>query len=320
MRKPLRDPLNTNFIMVPIEFYDEWLKQIDPAACVILNVIIRKTLGFKKREDWISISQFMKIANLSKNTVIKSLRTLVDNEMIFRRSEGGRGEEKIYYKLNIEESRKTDNYCRICKITLDDNKGMIFHMHHIITVKEGGKNLPNNLILVCLKCHKDIHKGLYTKEQLYKLLEPVQELNEGLENEHVQILTEPSSKTEPTIYNNTIDKEKKDILPEYLNLALHLKELILRNNPEATIKDSQVKNWAIEAKLMVEKEKKTIERIKEVMEWSQNSPFWRTNVLSMGKLREKWNTLTIQMKSGPQSLLNRERGLKYVVRKKPSNV
>jgi len=102
MRKPLSRPSN-NFVAVPNEYFNGWLKEVSPSETVLLNFILRKTIGFRKQEDWISISQFIKGTGLSKGTIISGLKNLVKKEMIFKRVEGNPGEEKIYYKLNIEQ-------------------------------------------------------------------------------------------------------------------------------------------------------------------------------------------------------------------------
>jgi len=109
--------------------------------------------------------------------------------------------------------------------------------------------------------------------------------------------------------------------PEFLDLATLLKNEIQKNDPGARITEAQVKKWANEVRLMVERDKRTIAEVREVLLWSQNNQFWKQNILSMGTLRDKFTRLKIQSKPGNRtSTINRERGLSYVVSKKPSNV
>ena len=48
---------------------------------------------------------------------------------------------------------------------------------------------------------------------------------------------------------------------------------------------------------MVERDNRTLEEIEFVITKSQNDPFWKENILSMGKLREKFDQLWIKFKN-----------------------
>jgi len=106
------------------------------------------------------------------------------------------------------------------------------------------------------------------------------------------------------------DKLSKDKLREYkaqenpnqdsgdINLSHLLRDLILENNPTAKITDSQLNEWTNNVRLMREQDNHTIEEIDSLLQWSQKNNFWQSNILSMGKFREKWNTLWMQRKKG----------------------
>jgi len=59
----------------------------------ILYCIIRKTYGFQKKNDWISLTQFESATGLSRPTVVKSLKNLVSRNMIMK-------SDKCYYSFN----------------------------------------------------------------------------------------------------------------------------------------------------------------------------------------------------------------------------
>ncbi|MBE9572954.1 MAG: hypothetical protein IMF11_20205 [Proteobacteria bacterium] len=91
-----------------------------------------------------------------------------------------------------------------------------------------------------------------------------------------------------------IPKEKdKTLSPDFLQRAEKLKTLILQNNLSAKVRDSK---WENIVRLMVERDKRTLEQIDAVIEWSQGHEFEKTVVLSMGKLRERFDSLTMKMK------------------------
>jgi len=78
-------------------------------------------------------------------------------------------------------------------------------------------------------------------------------------------------------------------------VAEKLKESMLQNNPKAKIPE-KLDEWANTVRLMVKIDKRTLDEIIEVMDWSQKDSFWKTNILSMGKLRKQFDQLTMKMK------------------------
>ena len=79
-----------------------------------------------------------------------------------------------------------------------------------------------------------------------------------------------------------------------LRLAELLKARILENNPGAKITSGQVEEWARVADLMLRRDGRTETEIRNLIEWSQQNDFWKSNVLSMGKLREKFDQLVMK--------------------------
>lgn len=77
--------------------------------------------------------------------------------------------------------------------------------------------------------------------------------------------------------------------------ALHLYNLILKHTP--TCKAPNLQNWAKHVDLMFRVDKRTPVHLRQVMDWCQMNHFWRGNILSTAKLREKYDTLTSQMNS-----------------------
>src|SRR5437588_2505941 len=79
-----------NYTMVPDELFDEHLAFLSGAELKVLLYIIRRTFGFKKDSDSISLSQMLTGirtrdgraldhgVGLSKPTLLQALRSLVD--------------------------------------------------------------------------------------------------------------------------------------------------------------------------------------------------------------------------------------------------
>lgn len=84
--------------------------------------------------------------------------------------------------------------------------------------------------------------------------------------------------------------------PEASRLVEKLKAEIQRNKPDFRVTPAQEHNWAVTAQRMLEIDQRKLEDVLTVIEWAQHDDFWRPNVLSMGKLREKFDQLQMKMK------------------------
>ncbi len=97
-----------------------------------------------------------------------------------------------------------------------------------------------------------------------------------------------------------IDKEKDiETIKKYSSesvpfiLAQKLKEYILSNNPNAKVPED-LQKWSKDIDLMIQRDKRTPDQIQQVIEFSQKDSFWKANILSAGKLRDKFDTLWLQ--------------------------
>lgn len=104
-----------NYTMVPDELFDELLPELSGAELKVLLYIIRRTFGFKKDSDNISLSQMMhgiktgdgrvldRGVGLTKKTVLGALRSLEESNIILsqRRQSEERGNEPTEYRLNV---------------------------------------------------------------------------------------------------------------------------------------------------------------------------------------------------------------------------
>ena len=62
------------------------------------------------------------------------------------------------------------------------------------------------------------------------------------------------------------------------------------------------RKWRDTARLMLDRDKRTEADIIAAINWAANDEFWRANILSMPKLREKYDTLSLQAsRGGPQT-------------------
>ncbi len=106
---------NPNYTLVPDEVFDELLSILSGGELKVLLYIIRRTFGFKKDSDNISLSQMLHGiarrdgthldhgAGLSKPTLLQALRTLQDKNIIEteRRRSAEKGDEPTVYRLRF---------------------------------------------------------------------------------------------------------------------------------------------------------------------------------------------------------------------------
>lgn len=96
-----------NFLQVPNAVIDELLPDLTGAELKCYLVVIRKTKGWNKESDNISISQFMKATGLSNSAVIKACESLVKYGLLIKKN-GARNTGvyavNSYSKTTCEES------------------------------------------------------------------------------------------------------------------------------------------------------------------------------------------------------------------------
>lgn len=78
--------------------------------------------------------------------------------------------------------------------------------------------------------------------------------------------------------------------PDVDRLCEHLADRIEANG---SLRPTIIDDWRTEARLLLDKDKRTEEQVHKAIDWCQNDPFWRGNILSMPTLREKYDTLRL---------------------------
>jgi len=108
-------PLRPNSTQVPDEILDRWMADLSGAEFKVIMYIVRRTYGFQKDGDTISLRQIVggivkrdgtrldSGTGLNKDTVCKSLASLEKRGFIYRESRKDEtGDLPNYYSLNLE--------------------------------------------------------------------------------------------------------------------------------------------------------------------------------------------------------------------------
>ncbi|QGG51575.1 hypothetical protein [Lysinibacillus pakistanensis] len=101
--------------------------------------------------------------------------------------------------------------------------------------------------------------------------------------------------TENTQRKSSSRKRVYDESSVHYQLANRLYQKILIDDP--SFKKPNLNIWADSIRLMMEKDGRTVEAIEYLIDWSQANSFWKSNILSTKKLREKATTLIRQIKA-----------------------
>ena len=191
----MANPQPDKFTKISNEIMDNLAKiRIAGEARQMLDVIIRKTYGFNKKEDKISTSQFMELTGLSRIAIPKARKKLLKLNLItisqkgysqgliysiqkdyekwkpYPKKDTVKVMSKIKHKtLDNEENKRSKNpsfsgrECEICG-QKEDNNEYVFHSHHVKWQLDKKRNIPvsdksSPTILVCWLCHQKIHKS-----------------------------------------------------------------------------------------------------------------------------------------------------------------
>jgi len=206
-----------------------------------LDVILRKTYGYNKKQDSIALSQFVEMTGLKKPTVVRAIQGLLSKNLIY--------------------------------VIKKDNKPA-----HIY---EFNKHYKQWVVL---------SKKITLSKKIISVIKK--------DNPSLSLLS--------TTKDNTTKEKKETFLSDSIEyrLAEYLFNHILKNNPKH--KPVNIQSWAKSIDLMLRVDNREVEEIKQVIRWCQQDEFWRTNILSASKLREKYDALISKMnnkKGEPQTII-----------------
>lgn len=117
---------------------------------------------------------------------------------------------------------------------------------------------------------------------------PVHEMHKGCASGVPTLGTSNAQELKPLELDNSSVKPPRQDVEEICTLLADLIEANGSKRPTITGK------WRDAARLLIDKDGRTPEDIKALIEWVQADEFWRSNVLSMPKLRSKFDQLRLK--------------------------
>jgi hypothetical protein len=91
----------------------------------------------------------------------------------------------------------------------------------------------------------------------------------------------------------TSAKAAAPIRSDVEGLCRYFAAAVAKNDVKATITEK----WRTDARLLLDKDEKNPTEIRAVIDWATQDGFWRANILSVPKLREKYNQLRLAMQA-----------------------
>lgn len=104
---------------------------------------------------------------------------------------------------------------------------------------------------------------------------------------------------------------RREDRPDADRLCAHLAARIVANGSR---QPAITQKWRDAARLLLDKDGLTEDQVMRAIDWSQDHEFWRSNILSMPKLREKYDQLRQQARRTQKAPQNSNGNLGIVAR------
>ncbi len=91
----------------------------------------------------------------------------------------------------------------------------------------------------------------------------------------------------------------KDVaIPDRLDVEQVCRHLADRIEANGSKRPTITKTWRDAARRLIDRDGRSVEQITRAIDWCQDDDFWRSNILSMPKLREKYDQLRLAAQRG----------------------
>ena len=270
--------------------------QLNAAQKSICLYIIRRTYGWNRTEDAISLSEFADGCGTTRPYICRQLNCLLKKNII-RRLFHEPGKTSVY--SIVPSLQEWSPEC------IDLNLIARNDSNHIYEPDRSSMD-PHDCILSnyqALPDHAaaDQDQPLSSRTTVDPTVVSVQ-TTELLPDQTTPLLSEritvnQPSALEPPEFEHNLKKERKkknkrktysdDSIEFQLSQLLLVK--ILEHIPGFKLPDLQ--KWSEEMALMIRLDQRPVEEIREVILFAQNDSFWQNNILSPGKLRKQYDML-----------------------------
>lgn len=155
-------------------------------------------------------------------------------------------------------------------------------------------------VVTCLKLARRLDKSMTSNPQMREIIENFKR-HDGVMTESDKVMQDKNR-----LDKNRIDKSNlptdgrppasKKFNDDDIRFAEWFYQGLLNNNPQHKKPNFESNGWADAVRLMRERDGRTYDQMADLARWVLNDSFWKANVLSPSKLRDKWDQLTVKMK------------------------
>lgn len=93
-----------NYTQIPNDFLENMLPSLGLAETKVLLVIFRKTFGWHRIRDRISLSQLQKLTGCNRTNILTAIDSLISKKLIIKEVVGEKGYQETFYELVIDNS------------------------------------------------------------------------------------------------------------------------------------------------------------------------------------------------------------------------
>jgi len=193
----------------------------------------------------------------------------------------------FYWNSDANAPASADRLHKVCRCTTDAERDAVDSVvEKFFTVNDG--KLVNNRLDKELAKSASISASRRKAAKAKHAKDPAS-ADASAEQVQTQSQSQSQSKDKPKSENKFSDED--------MRFAKWVWERIKDLDPSR--KEPDFDKWADVSRLMRERDKITHYDMGQVFYWANNDSFWKTNILSMAKFREKYSDLKIKMSNVP---------------------
>ncbi|WP_195972406.1 MarR family transcriptional regulator [Clostridium thermobutyricum] len=307
-----------NFTIIPNKILDNYSLSMQEQS---LLIAIISYYNDEKGYAYPNYEQLKIRSKIKDNrTLVKNMNLLIEKSIVSKKVLKGRG-CRYYLNLPSGELHHVEN-STTCKTTLPPSGEL--HEDHVENSTTTNTNINTNTNTNIYYSSSEVEKELLENNK--KIDE--EELKADLKKDLIQkinskypkeLIKEEFNKLKPKGLDtldmlNELDKNlksknkiKKDKYSEdskEYKLSILLRDLILERDSNSRCRNANMQSWSKYIDLLHRKDNRSYEDIENIIKWSQQDNFWKSNILSTQKLREKFDTLYQKYNSGQASHKN----------------
>jgi len=301
MSKPRITP--PNYTQIPNTIFDYWMSRLTPPDFKVLMCICRKTFGWRKDSDLISISQIVRATGLSRRAVFSSLNSLCLKKIIIKKTS----------VTNLGDSAPNEYWVDVADY--DEGDSAVNAPPNANDALGGSANGALPVVQMAHPQKKD-----HTKEKNNICRRKSQTTpSTPLASPSAQLVAAAApTSCAFSSHEEELNEERKpktqpaplQTHPEAIRLAQKLLAKILAIHPK--FKPPKLPNWSAEVERMHRLDGRTFEEIEEMIDYAfDKDPFWVDKLQCAKKLRIHFDKIWLKAHPPENEGTNIEKNRKF---------